>query len=294
VTWSPEGEVRVIPTPADAHTLVAADINDAGEVAGMVVALNGKYKEAFVWSESVGLRRSGSIGGEVVVTAISASGTVVGYTFSGQTYRSFSWTPANVFAPPSGRRFIANGINRAGWIVGNDSVGGPVRWSEGTGFERLRPTADACTVAIDVNDKDEILGWAGNNRGFGCAAEKWIVWRSPDTPTEIFRCPSDAKCDFNLVSFNANGEVAGNSGGNVVRMRTTPRVELIHTLPLAYATDMNDLGDVVGFTEDAKPFLMNGAGNVRYLPLPSGRTLGEPRAINNRGQVVGLVGDLAN
>src|SRR3954471_7134856 len=91
--WSVAEGTREIPTPPDARELAAVDINDAGEVAGIIVAKTGLYDEAFVWSAARGFQRTGAVSairGGVIVTKINAAGTIVGYV---SAYTG-SYTPA--------------------------------------------------------------------------------------------------------------------------------------------------------------------------------------------------------
>ncbi len=78
--WSPDRGAREIPAPVG-FRLSVADINDSGEVTGLIIDERGKWVEGFIWSEAAGLRRLGLLNepaDAVVVAGINSSGTVIG------------------------------------------------------------------------------------------------------------------------------------------------------------------------------------------------------------------------
>lgn len=152
--WSPDRGTREIPAPAG-YSLSARDINDLGEVAGMIVDSRGRHVESFIWSEAAGLRRFGSLSGfdgGVIVTGINSSGTVVGYqhAFTGSRTRAFVASTNFGLQALADEDMWASGIDEAGTIVGT-SLTGPFRLKPGSGFERLARTAAECTVTTAIN-----------------------------------------------------------------------------------------------------------------------------------------------
>ncbi len=288
--WSADRGVRQIPAPSG-YDLIATDINDRGEVTGMVVA-GQRYIESFIWSEAEGLRRFGSLNGfeegGVIVTGINSSGTVVGYqhAFTGSRIRAFLASAGAGLSPLSDQDMWAGGINDAGTIVGS-SREGPFLFKPDKGFQSLPVTAAECTVATAINDANEVIGWSGNELyGMGCVPQAWIVWRGMEAPVEIATCPSG--CSLDLIAFNDHGVAAGHDGAGAVRMATRGVVS-IQRMPGMGASDINDLGDVAGTARDSgQPVIWTSAGELFYLPLPAGKSKGTARAINNRGEVVGV------
>ena len=289
--WSSAKGLHEIPVPAGAVSLRPTAISDAGEVTGMIVVQGQQRAEAFVWSESRGLRRTGllsDVDGGAVVTGINASGTIVGYvpSYSGPDLRAFAWNDASGLTPPSGDRFAAHGINDAGSIVGNE-IGGPVRWTSRSGYQPLPLGSAECTVATAVNDNGEVLGWLGDDvNGFGCHPQSWVVWRGDANPVEVLRCRVTTFCNLELLTINDAGQVVGRLDGYAIRLntRTGGQMETV----AAFAYDLNDSGDAA-VEYQSSPYVWARDGTFRPIPLLPETTRGTATAINNRGEVAGTM-----
>lgn len=291
MVWLANGDIRVVSDSTGAE-FRPTDISDAGEVAGMVAGDGGKSREVFVWSESAGVKRIGTVGGDdgaLIVTGINSAGTVVGYRypFMGSDLTAFIGSTTSTLRPLSAESMAANDINEAGTIAANTRKG-PFRLS----LEELQPltqTHSECTVATAINDNGDVLGWNGDELyGMGCVPQSWIVWRGTAPPEVITSCLLG--CDLDLMSMNDAGVAAGHDNDGLVRIRTTGAMT-IERLAGAFASDINDPGDIVGGTKwpDVRPLVWKADGRVIYLPLPPGKTQGRATAINNRGDIVGSV-----
>lgn len=287
--------VVVLPVPAGARELVPIDINDAGDVAGIVVGHDGSYREAFIWSAAYGLQRTAAANaGErgLIVTGFNEQGTIIGYevAYSGGRVGAFAWNRISGLVPPAGEQFAPMDINELGTIVGY--LGGrPIRWSSEAGIQELPRTTQECTVATAINDNDEILGWSGKDEdGWGCFPNAWVVWRSSGDPVEIMSCPKREYCDLDLGAFNERGEVAGTMNGFAIRVTTRgePQIQTLGGASGAMASDINAAGDITVTYQD-RPYIWTAAGELRALPLPGDSPRGWAKAINARGEVAGSI-----
>lgn len=242
----------------------AWDINDVGQVAGSI-GWDTDYGSpiAYRWSEAEGLRHLPSIDDNpAVARAINNTGQVVG-TYS--VYNSevgmslggnpFIWTEAGGMRPLHG---VGNGygsiaINDVGQVVGSD-WGGAYLWTDAGGMRRI--VDGWCSNATSVNNSGWVVGHDGLAVDHGC------VWAFDRGPT---------------------GFVWTKEGGT----RDLPTLGGKSTFP----TDINDLGQVVGYDYTAsgqtRAFLWSDAAGMRDLGTLGG-AWSKALGINNHGQVVGI------
>jgi uncharacterized membrane protein len=280
--------LREIPVPEGARALSPVAINDAGEVAGVVIGLNGQPEDAFVWSETKGLRRSGPHANyALVVTGINSSGTVTGYTYTknGADLSALAWNPDQGFVPPDGAIGVQLvGINDFGSMVGS-GPGGPVIWDRSGGFISLPRASADCTAPAAINNDGDILIWFGNDvNGFGCYPQQYQIWRSRGDTVDI---PPSLCCSLDLRRMNARGDVIGTNNGYAVRLLRDNKGHW-EMLGAPSAMDINDRGDAAvssyGFA-----YVWIASGELRKIPLLKGATRAFAIGINNHGDVVGMM-----
>jgi len=300
VIWSADGTPRVIPGQPLTRELAVVDINDSGEVAGIIIDLQGRYSEGFVWSESAGFKRLGTLGGfdgGVIVRGINASGIVTGYkyAFTGSGTQSFVASRKTALQVIPFEGFASMGINDGGTVAGS-RVDGPITWHPQSGLKSLQGMPAECSVPTDINIKGDVLGWSGNELyGMGCVPQDWIVWRQGAPPATIMSCPTG--CRLDLLAFNDEGMAAGLLPDTAVRVSVNSLISAttMEKLPGAGAHDINERGDIAGAMREQNappfmftlPYIWKANGAVVRLELPSGATRGAAVAINNNGVAVG-------
>jgi hypothetical protein len=177
-----------------------------------------------------------------------------------------------------GSELVPNAINDHGVIVGGTRDGFPfIRHPDGSVNVVL---GDLQGTALDINNAGDIVGMTGN-RGFLKSDRLGFV----------------DLADFEPVEINNNGVIAGRCGtpasrypclwsdGNIVALAggAPGRNE---------ASGINDAGDVIG-RADGGPFIARHDGVRVSLEVPSWADFGWISVvdINNRGQIVGNVGE---
>lgn len=231
------------------------------------------------------------------------SGEVVGWAiYYGQlnSIQGWLWTPDGGFTilpTPPGMpygRFSANDISDNGIIVGDDGYDAGLAWR----YENGQFTTIGPLNGLPICD-----GVAVNNSGdvVGTAKDAQLT-----TPDDAFLdgagiglmdlTPGSA--GGRAVDINETRQVAGYSQGPVTafeafRWDAVNGTQFLGTSGLAfsYATRMNELGQVVGYSLSATGFTYNvwlytdGVGQ-QVITVPAGSSAG-PSGINNLGQVVG-------
>ena len=144
-------------------TAYAFKINDAGTVAG------NSGSAAFVWTEAGGMIDIGTLGGSVVVRAISRQDQVIGFSWLGplgaSPYHAYSWTAAFGLidlGTLGGATSEAIAVNGLGQVVGRADTGDgamhPFLWSAGGGMIDLGTLGGRSAAARGINDRGEIVG----------------------------------------------------------------------------------------------------------------------------------------
>ncbi len=112
---------------------------------------------------------------------------------------------------------------------------------------------------------------------------------------------------LNPQAINSSGQIAGYEyQSHVSQMHAILREPdgTIRHLPMlpgstgAWACDINDSGQVVGYTRDAdnRPHavMWDAAGNIAEIPVPAGTLVSDAWGINNLGQVVGTFSNVGS
>jgi probable HAF family extracellular repeat protein len=272
-----------------------AALNDAGQVAGTSrINATSTVEHAFRWSKETGMVKLAPPG--VLSSSafdINSRGWVAGTAqFPGEPpaewRRAFRWTPqtgmVGLGALERGSR--GSRLNDAGTVVGS-SASRAVRWP-GTTPVPLE-SGGLSGFASDINNAGQVVGGAERSPGFVVA----VLWTPQNGLVDLgLRMGSGAD------KINANGLVIGNgyagSGGpqGFVWCRENGLVMLGQKVTAAaYATDLNNLGQVVGSLE-GRPFVWTRAEGVvildRRIPdAPPGLSLvGQAYAISDNGTIV--------
>jgi probable HAF family extracellular repeat protein len=243
--------------------------------------------------------------------AVNDAGTVAGYVGVYPDYHAAVWsggTTTLLSTPENTIRSLAVGVNAAGDVAGGIDVqleSGDIRqeavvWDAGGEMTRLGfLPGGTFSVGQDINDNGWVVGVAGADGHY-----HGFLWDG-DGPIEALPTPAGTT-DAYAVAINTLGDVVGSASA----MSEPPRAVLwkggaATTLdPLAAgaaasATDINDFGQIVGnSTTTAPPWVARNPvlwqdGTVIDLGSLGG-AFGVAQAVNDHGQVVGLMTDDAN
>jgi probable HAF family extracellular repeat protein len=300
--WSPGAEMQVLPMPSYALEMVATDINDAGQVVGYVLLDMSGYTRAFVWSAADGYMEIGSLNGPegpAIATSVNASGTVTGLSVGPEGIlngpmgiplpHAFIWTAASGMKSLGEISDLASigPVNAAGTIVGQGK-NGTFFWNATTGFQNVPlPSGTTCSRTVDMNDKGQIVGYAGSGRDCFEFYSPFI-WDIDGTHVLIEKCDDSLWCPTNVKALNNRGEVTGYRNG--AAFRWSKEGGFITIPGNATGEDINDNGDVAGASwndQVSKPFVWLASGAITTIELPAGSSSGYATAINKKRQVIG-------
>ncbi len=249
------------------------------------------------------------IGRDLVPTAVSIHGQVVGYTHT-NPYRAFLWAESSgvqlLGTYETDPASIAYGINDIGRVVGESfpepySLGRAFLWSSAEGMQDLRTLGGSGASAHSINNGGAL---AGTSRLSNSAHLEPFIW----TESEGMRWLGSlgGQGDYNVArDLNNSNEVVGTSsaadGSNhaFVWSEKTGMLDIGKLSPTdasSYGTGINDLGQVVGWSRS----VTGGLGDRAFIWLAQdgrqdiGSLGGEADAygINNLGTVVGSSGVL--
>jgi probable HAF family extracellular repeat protein len=188
----------------------AMAINDSGDTAGMLTALNGQA-HAFVTRNGV-LTDLGPAGGNwSSAYAINNSGAVAGDRQFGSTFRGVVWSATGTTVLPAlgGANSYAFGINNAGQVVGSAQTSAgylnAFLWSAGA-MRSLGTLGGYASYAYGINDSAQVVGYS---------------WTSGDTATHAFLYKDGILYDLNSL-LGANSDwtlsqaLAINNAGQIV------------------------------------------------------------------------------
>jgi probable HAF family extracellular repeat protein len=238
-------------------------INDAGEVAG--VSNIGNAIVPFIWSATGGLQRVPLLSGDNCGQAISINkyGHVVGYSSGRNGAKAFFWTRTT-------------SVRNLGVLPGGN-------------YSKAR----------DLNDRDEVVGTSGS-----AAGDRAYLWSPGGSMQDLGTLPGDTSSEATAI--NNNGDVVGYSKGpRGMRAFIWTKVggmQEIGVLPggtSSRALDISDIGEVVGSSTSASgdhAFIWTKTAGMVDLNSASSANLGvvliEAHAINSRGQIIVMGGDV--
>lgn len=301
---------------SDEYSDLPTDINDAGQIVGILsVSFNNRFQPGWFWSRETGRVWINDSSGQVntiaiVPSSINNAGQVAVYRRSSD-YGSWSgiWSQSgriNVLEDSFYfRSNAANGINNLGQVVGytnfssepifNDSGevveyqgnDHAVLWNSST--ERIDigtlPGGER-SYATAINDAGQVVGYSESSNG-----TRAFVWNQASGITDLGTLPGE---DYSRAyAINNQGQVLGFSGsGN--RQSSFLWSDDTGMIPLPIiASDINDLGQVVGFCPgESEEFCLWSAENgIENLDISLDPTedwiLYQVVGINNKGEIVG-------
>lgn len=282
-------------------------INDSGWVAGWSLTAGNANRRAVLWRAGVAVPL-GTLGGPnstVPWPGLNASGTVVGISQTGQLDpRHEAWScELGGFIPATDPRQVCLGFV----------------WENGA-MEALPTLGGTHGFATGVNDRGQVVGWAELDKPDATCVDaqqlafRAVLWEPKQhrmAPKQLRPYQGDqasaataindagqavgisGRCDQAVGRYSALRAVLWEPNGQVVKLPTLSGTSW-HT-PM----DLNEQGDVVGFSNpagpaddagefDARAFLWrHGAAAVEMLLLP-GDANSQAFAINEGRQVVGI------
>lgn len=287
-------------------------INEAGQVAGDLYEYP---KRAFFVDEAAGFAPGPVIGeGSNFPYALNDRGEVLFYAsvpVEDEAYdvllRPVVWNAPTdtwvVVSPPSGGEvagradwLFRGALNNLGQVVGAEGWGpGDAQaflWDPAEGSRPLAGLVEGgSSVAFSLNDAGAVAGWAADANGTSHA----VVWSASGALTDIGAALWGGSSQAERI--NAAGQVQG-SGKDAAGQRYLffwdpsggpTRIDV----PVSLVIDMNDRGQILGMTGlagDNRGWIFDPESRVvSYINPESGYTRVMPRAINNLGQVVGIV-----
>jgi probable HAF family extracellular repeat protein len=256
----------------------AYGINDAGQVViarakGVTMAAALASQRALVWKDGT-VRWLGTLaGGSTVAFAINAHGQVAGVSAVRGVLHLFLWQNGTMHdlgavgggteertlglndrAEIAGVRVLKNGVPTAG--NPDDAVSHAFLWRRGTMINlgtlgAMAGTEDGSSAAADVNERGQVVGSSGIHA---------FLWQN-GTMRDI-ATPTRGLILFLASAVNNRGQIAGSC---------LPAAAIGHNRPVV-----------------VRPCLWQN-GTITVLPTLPGSRSSLPRAINDKGQIVGGV-----
>lgn len=274
---------------------IVADVNDAGQVAGVASG------RAYRWQEGVATDL-GDLGGAVAgVADINNLGHVIGMAAPapGAPPVPFLWRDGVMrdLGLGSGAEVVA--INDSDQIVGNAN-GRAFLCRDGDVKDLGELTPGGGASAADVNDAGVVVGSAYTGRAGTIGLPVFDAFRWQDGVMTDLGTPSFTISSY-PSSVNSTGQFVGSTtvyvntgyGAAVISKSLSYDGTTLTTLPAGglqnWAWDLNDAGQVVG-SMDGRAYLFEG-GAVKDLntlvPPGTGVVLSAAKAVNNSGAIVG-------
>lgn len=287
-------------------------LNTAGDVAGLSVV--GSTSRAVLWRSGQAPRDLGNVSAErgrlfdTEAFGLNDVGQVVGRGFTqtraGTVSQGFVWrggamqrlTGANTEAESS-----AIAINNAGNVVGLATTGGVLRatvWLQGHPVP-VGPATDNLAVAIDINERDQVVGYAVGNTT-PATAFSWQAGVTTLLPGLAANAPTYAR------GLNDKGQVVGVASDGLRYDAVTWIGGAVQRLPgvaaafESVAMDLNNAGQVVGYKRDSEVgettamLWMNGSAfEANTLPgvAGTGWRITNANDVNDAGAITGLALD---
>ena len=325
----PVYDIVDIGTMGGGYFSIAADVNNANQVVGSAeVTINGLH--AFRWADTngnrqvdlaemvdLGLLGTGTTSG---AQGINTAGAVTGhgaFTPVGDGH-AFTWTTpgpmTDIHDLATHERTHGNAINSSNNVAGEAyaaSAMGNTRafYHDGTGMSLIPTLGGDNNTAKDINDSDQVVGFSNTTPGSYDDSHAF-VWDPVSGLTDL-GAPANPGGDegSSAEAINSSGAVAGayiyEGSGKAAKvyaciwedLDTNGVYETFTSLSdlsggggASHAYDINNLGDVVGLSNDL-PFLYTGGAMYDLTTLIPDmgdfNILDRVHAINDNGWIVG-------
>lgn len=215
---------------------------------------------------------------------INELGQVVGYNSpEGEPMQAVLWSEAGGIKELGPG--IALNINDVGQVVGTTN-GHAFVWTEATGMVDIHTLADPpITWAFDINNQGQAVGWYS----YGCGS--WWCLIPPGDGAFLWK-QATGMVDLNELTglpltyafdINENGQIVGNSDNGPYVWSQESGIQYITNNPKDSAYSINDAGQVVGHTENGGTYLWSASSGMIDLGIyDEGYVF-----INNLGHITG-------
>lgn len=300
--WSRETGMVDLGPALQTHTR-ALQVNNAGRV--LCETFNARVFRGYLWNLESGLTDLGAFSPKhpfTVPAALSERGHVAGGSRDDSgMLRAFLWTPDEGMldlGTPDWSEALA--LNEFDQVVGYAGAQAFV-WDRVHGLSLISPPGSNLSVATDVNNRGQVVGYADFGGGFPQA----FIWSRESGAVPLGAVGPEYPISFAL-SVDEQGHVLGRSvtvpregvSEEVRLFRWTPETGIQDLGPLADQDQLavNALGQIVAAysdgseeTERSLAVIWTEDGSIT-LDLDQGdatHTESEVAAVNNRGQLVG-------
>ncbi len=230
----------------------ANSVNNLGHVAGSASVI-GSGDRAFVYKQGDVIDLDPFHMGSSYAEEINDRGQAVGRVWF-NAMRPFIWQDGILqgLPTPTARGF-ATAINELGDVAGYTSTGASLlaaRWHDGQYVDLGRLPGLEDSVASDINDLGQVVGYAGNSI---VDSDRAVIWNPGSLPVAI---PSLEETESQAAAINNRGWIVGftrSSGQSRAFLhRDGMTYDLNSLIPadsgwvLTLATDINDQGWIVG------------------------------------------------
>lgn len=240
-------------------------------------------------------------GGQAQTRTVNERGQVTGFAADrlgvGHAYR---WSKETGFVDlrPGSAGSFGEDINNKGEVAGSILVNvdqlHAARWSANNVLQDLGTIAGTAATALAINDAGTIAGWSSAPRG--AAFRLPFRWTPAGGLQALatFASENAQASDINAAGYIV-GTAAFSQDGPEHAFLWTPREGLMDiggSGPLSRATRINDKGMVIGFLGNGYGFAWTRGSGLTEIGRPE-FTSSLADDLNNRGQVVGSVGNRA-
>jgi hypothetical protein len=206
--------------------------------------------------------------------------------------RAQTWSVQRIAQDPAASSIFGTGLNELGHVVGWAQFfgGGPTLrswiWTPETGVTFLvPPPGQSLLRAMDVNDADVIAGDGGYDTG--------VAWRWTAGTIQLLGVLPGGDTVSTAGGINEPGDIAGASrdGSSFLVPPSVflakPGQAMQELYGSGTGTDINDAGQVVGYTATNLAFRITPGSGLQLLGKLGTKDLAWPWSINAAGDVVG-------